>query len=364
MNFSGAFLSRLNFLAGSLGLLYQKHSQLIVLGDKANWVLNWEVRELLRITQRIGIPVSDRKIFKYIRNQAIYLVDQFHVSDDRFFQTGSRVGVSYFHGRLFDLDASFNPLFKNFKKNRERISAIQVSNLEFKKFLLNEGFDKDTLFHIPIPINISFFPFQTRESKIHARRKFKVPQSAVTVGSFQKDGSGWGEGSDPKIIKGPDVFVESIRLLRERVKELFVVLSGPSRGYVKKELAKLGIPFTHVYVNDYREVGDLFQLLDLYIVSSREEGGPKAVLESMASGVPLVSTRVGQASDIVEHGKTGWLANVEDADALAHWSMVALGNSAATREIVTAARLRAEEFDYACFDDRWKQLFSRMITEI
>ena len=134
------------------------------------------------------------------------------------------------------------------------------------------------------------------------------------VGSFQKDGVGWGDGQEPKLIKGPDVFLEAMELLRIRVPELFVLLSGPARGYVKTGLDRLGVPFKHLYVDSYPEVGQLFQALDAYIVSSRQEGGPKAVLESMASGVPLVTTRVGQAMDLVHHDVNGWMVESEDYD--------------------------------------------------
>jgi glycosyltransferase involved in cell wall biosynthesis len=41
--------------------------------------------------------------------------------------------------------------------------------------------------------------------------------------------------------------------------------------------------------------------MDIYIVTGWHEGGPKAVLESMAAGVPLVTTRVGQAMDLVQN---------------------------------------------------------------
>jgi len=63
-------------------------------------------------------------------------------------------------------------------------------------------------------------------------------------------------------------------------------------------------------------VAHYFQLCDMYIISSREEGGPKAVLESMACGVPLISTKVGMAPDIINHGKDGFLCDVEDKDSL------------------------------------------------
>jgi glycosyltransferase involved in cell wall biosynthesis len=77
------------------------------------------------------------------------------------------------------------------------------------------------------------------------------------------------------------------------------------------------VPYKHTYIKSYPDVAKLFQALDVYLVASRQEGGPKAILESMASGVPLVTTRVGQAMDMVKHGENGWMADVEDLESLA-----------------------------------------------
>ena len=65
------------------------------------------------------------------------------------------------------------------------------------------------------------------------------------------------------------------------------------------------------------ELGRAYHALDVYLVPSRQEGGPKAVLESMATGVPLVTTRVGQAQELVEDGRNGLLVGVDDSEALA-----------------------------------------------
>ncbi len=62
-----------------------------------------------------------------------------------------------------------------------------------------------------------------------------------------------------------------------------------------------------------------YEAIDLCIVASRDEGGPRAVLESMAIGVPLVTTRVGQAADLVRHEENGWMVEVEDVDGLVAW---------------------------------------------
>ena len=56
--------------------------------------------------------------------------------------------------------------------------------------------------------------------------------------------------------------------------------------------------------------------MDLYLVTSRVEGGPKAILEAMAAGIPTVSTKVGMTPDIIKEGYNGLLADVKDVEAL------------------------------------------------
>ena len=60
----------------------------------------------------------------------------------------------------------------------------------------------------------------------------------------------------------------------------FVLLSGPSRGYVRRRLEAAGIPHAHTNAASYRDIPALYHALDLYIVASRQEGGPKAISQT------------------------------------------------------------------------------------
>jgi glycosyltransferase involved in cell wall biosynthesis len=148
-----------------------------------------------------------------------------------------------------------------------------------------------------------------------ARGQLGIPKDAVCIGSFQKDGVGWNAGLEPKLIKGPDIFLRSVERLAGQHR-VFVLLTGPARGYVKNGLDQLGIPYHHMYLSNYQEIAAYYQCLDLYLVTSRDEGGPKALLESMATGVPVVSTKVGMAPDIMTNGQNGFLADVEDVEGI------------------------------------------------
>jgi glycosyltransferase involved in cell wall biosynthesis len=185
------------------------------------------------------------------------------------------------------------------------------------------------------------------------------------VGSFQKDGNGWGEGLEPKLIKGPDIFIETMEQLKSKIPELFVLLTGPARGYVKSGLERLGIPYRHIFLKNYPEIGRQFSAIDLYLVTSRQEGGPKAILESMAAGTPLVTTRVGQAMDIVRHGQNGWMVDVEDVEGLAKWAYhVYQTPRAELEQVLIQGRTTAEQHTYANQISLWHNFMDGFVEMV
>ena len=98
------------------------------------------------------------------------------------------------------------------------------------------------------------------------------------------------------------------------------------------------------------------------MITSREEGGPRAVLESMASGIPLVTTRVGQAMDLIEHNKNGWMVDVEDVEGLAHWTKYAIENSNSLDDILFAARKTAEDHCYSAQIPLWRKFMDGFVS--
>lgn len=335
---------------------WKPHSRLLVSGDSASWVLDWEKRELSNIAHKLGISLLPPEFLTSARNQSIFYYSQFILLETNYLEQAHHIGFSYFHGRPGTPDVpQFSECYQRLCQFHSHVQRIQVSHSEMKNIILDSGIAPEKVFLIPIGINRSFFSPQTPESRQKVRQKYNIPASAVVVGSFQKDGVGWEEGLEPKLIKGPDIFLKTLELLKLKVPELFVLLSGPARGYVKKGLERLQIPYCYYYLSNYPEVGELFQILDLYIVASRQEGGPKAVLESMASGVPLITTRVGQAMDLVQHGKNGWMVDVEDTEGLAYWAEYALNNSNERDLAILAGLQTAKANSYDAQIPLWRE---------
>jgi glycosyltransferase involved in cell wall biosynthesis len=342
---------------------WKPYSRLILYGDSVGWSLDWDMRELSAISRRLGVRLA-HPIWKHAAApQSFFFASQFFLADEDWFRfLPGRIGFSYFHGLPKTGDELMDRVYRGLCVHHELIARVQVTHTEMYDVVLNTGIDPSKVFFIPIGINCGFFPFRTRENVDAIRKSLGIPQSAFVVGSFQKDGVGWGDGVEPKLVKGPDVFLSVIRRLKSKISELYVLLTGPSRGYVKRGLEELGIPYKHVYYKHYPEVARMFAALDLYIVSSRQEGGPKAVLESMATGVPLVTTRVGQAMDLVKHGENAFMTDVEDVDALASYALQVYRSSQADLQpMLDAGRKTAEANSYESQTPLWAEFMKGFV---
>ncbi len=337
------------------------HSKLFFVGDSANWVLNWEICEIQKIARRLGITACTTQGFGIFRQSVFYFSKYVLRKPQIYLNRSSNIAFPYYHGYPSSGETAAVECYQNLKKYHQRIAKIQVSHSYMKEIILDSGIDPNKVLLIPIAINSDFFQLQSADSKKHARHRYGIPQEAMVVGSFQKDGNGWGQGNEPKLIKGPDIFLKAVGILKKSVPELFVLLSGPARGYVKKGLERLKIPYKHIYLRYYPEIGQLYQCLDLYIVSSREEGGPKAVLESMASGIPLVTTRVGQAMDLVTHRKNALMVNPEDFEGLAFCGEEILADTQLRERIVKRGFSVANANTYSAHLHRWKVFFDGFV---
>jgi glycosyltransferase involved in cell wall biosynthesis len=315
---SGALRRLAKPVAATVTRGWPPRSRLFLVGERAGWSIDHDLLELAALAGGLGVRVAHTRLQASSTGQAAFFGSQFSLLCEPWQRPRHALGTAYFHGRpgtpgMPEYDEAYRVL----AAHHDELARVQVTHAEMHELVLSSGIDPAKVFRIPIGINLEHFSPQTRESRETARAQLGLPAGAFVVGSFHKDGVGWGEGREPKTVKGPDVLLEALGLLRTRVPELHVLLSAPARGYVRTGLEERGIPFVHRCLDRYEEIGQLYRALDAYVVPSRQEGGPKGVLEAMASGIPVASTRVGQAAELVRDGVNGWLVDVENAEALA-----------------------------------------------
>ena len=345
-------------LVGARTARWLPASRLFVVGDGGGWSVDEDAAHLAATAERLGIEVAPARWARFAGRQAVFHTSQFVAVLPRWLDSSHSLGVAYLHGRPGTPGMpEFDTCFEALRSRHERFARIQVTHAEMHDLVLGAGVRPERVFRIPIGIDLEHFPLGDPARRSAARAALGLPAAAFVVGSFQKDGVGWDEGLEPKLIKGPDTLVSVLERLRDRVPELVALLVGPARGYVRRELERLGVPYRHVRAGSRPDVARAYHALDAYLVTSRQEGGPKAVLESMGAGVPLVTTRVGQAQELVSDRGNGLLAEVDDSEALVEAVAAIHGDDALAAALRDAGRRTAEEYALDRLDPAWARLF-------
>ena len=184
---------------------------------------------------------------------------------------------------------------KDFNKLDKYVDEYHVISLKTKDQL--SGLTKKKITSIPFWINQdNWFHIEDKEK---LRLELNFQNDDYLVGSFQRDT----EGTDlisPKLIKGPDIFIDIVKKIKKDKPKLKILLTGTRRQYVIGKLNEAKIPFDYVEMADLELVNKLYNILDLYLVTSRIEGGPQAILECALTKTPILSTDVGVASEILD----------------------------------------------------------------
>jgi glycosyltransferase involved in cell wall biosynthesis len=337
-------------------------SRLFVVGDELGWSIDDDRVRLTAAARRLGYEVAPQSWARFARRQAVFHPNHFDALRPRWLESTHRLGLSYFHGRpgthgYPEFDRAYDAL----RRNAARIDRVQVTHAEIHGLVIAAGVDPEKVFRIPIGVDIARFPLGDASDRTSARAAFGLPEAAFVVGSFAKDGVGMGDGLEPKLVKGPDTLVASLGQLRESIPELFVLLTGPARGFVRRQLEGLGVPHRHVHLRSRDQLAAAYHALDVQLVASRQEGGPKAALEAMAAGVALVTTRVGQAAELVVEGENGLLADVDDVEGLVGAVTRIYEDREVGERLRSAGRLTAEAHADERLDRHWAELLDGFV---
>ncbi len=326
--------------------------------EGADWVIDCEWQA---VSERLNIPKTIRSKTTStslgLKNKIIHFgsVGTFITTKGcKKVHSSNTVILTWFH--VVDEDERL----KFITEINQKVSFVHTACEITRAKLIKAGLVDTKIIVIPLGVDLkSFVPASTEDKKAF-RKDLGIPENVFVIGSFQKDGNGWGEGETPKLIKGPDAFCDVVEKLAEK-HPLHILLTGPARGYVKNRLTELGIKYTHTYLTDLNGIVPYYQILDLYLVCSREEGGPKALLESMACGVPLISTRVGMAPELIVDGKNGYLVEIDDKINLVSKAEKILSDSSARAEMVRNGLQTIKTYNYdSLVELYWENFYSKL----
>ena len=176
-----------------------------------------------------------------------------------------------------------------------------------------------------------------------------------------------GRPSDPR--KNMRLLLEAYGLLRERLPDApkLMLVGGQLRSADRAAAAGLGIG-DHVAVRadvTPEELAPLYRQASLFVLPSNEEGLGIVILEAMASGLPVVSTRCGGPETCVVEGETGYLTPVGDAQALAQRMQALLEDDALRQRLGRAGRaLVNERFSLQAAGKPFLDVYDRLLGRV
>ncbi len=208
---------------------------------------------------------------------------------------------------LARLDLLFNAVghVGNHLRYRAFLTGALCENREVLAWLTGPGgWAGDDVHCIPSGVDTSIFQPAPRPGDIAAGLGIGAEDVVV----------GWlGRLSEEK---SPEVFVELARRCRDLPNLHFVMVGGgPMTDRIKRRMAKLPKGTRLHFLGLVDDVAAIYPLYDIYVLTSRVDGRPIAVIEAMASGCAILASRVGGLPDLVPDGVAGLL--VEPADAAA-----------------------------------------------
>src|SRR6202012_4438251 len=136
-------------------------------------------------------------------------------------------------------------------------------------------------------------------------------------------------GPDKKIIlfgaanindrrKGISYLVDALQLLKKDHPvdaQVEMVIFGKNKGF---DVNALPFPVHELnIINSQEEIAEVYSMADVFVTPSIEDNLPNTVMESLASGTPVVAFNTGGIPEMVDHLQNGYLAKFKDADDMA-----------------------------------------------
>lgn len=142
---------------------------------------------------------------------------------------------------------------------------------------------------------------------------------------------------------------------------LLVVGDGPVDG-LRAVAGQLGVGDRVVFTGPRKDVPELLAAMDAFIHPALAESFGMVIIEAMAMALPIVSTPVGIAPEVVQTGSTGVLARATGADALADAVRELVAMRDRWPQLGAAARARVEEFTASRMATSYNALYDRWLS--
>ncbi len=196
--------------------------------------------------------------------------------------------------------------------------------------------------------------FKPAEEKQEAKKKFGFKPDSFVIGIVGR--------LDP--VKDHETLFKAFKVFSDNNSKsscLVVIGTGQLEERLKAIVKELDISQQVIFTGGTDRAPEFYRCMDVYVLPSIFEGISNTILEAMASGLPVITTRVGCNTELVEDGKTGFLFNPGDYRSLAEKITAYFKNPSLVREHGLAGRARTEkDFSLSVMVKKYERIYSSL----
>jgi len=161
--------------------------------------------------------------------------------------------------------------------------------------------------------------------------------------------------------KGVYELIDAFNMVNMEKKKLVLVGDFAKKMEHLKGIEDENIIFTD-RISDRKILNSFYQCADIFVLPSRFEGMPNAVLEAMSYGLPIITTKIAGMIDLVNDGENGFLVPIQDPEELA--GKMELITKQDYKRMGERSRERAErDFSWSSVAERTIKVFEEVINE-
>ncbi|MBI2793542.1 MAG: N-acetyl-alpha-D-glucosaminyl L-malate synthase BshA [Ignavibacteria bacterium] len=162
--------------------------------------------------------------------------------------------------------------------------------------------------------------------------------------------------------------MDCVRVLQEVRKtlpaKLVLVGDGPDRSETERLVREMGLNDYVIFLGKQTALPEILSVADLFLLPSQQESFGLSALEALSASVPVIATNVGGVGEVVEHGASGFLAELGDINRMARYCVDLLSSPKKMASFQAAARKRAvEKFDISLIVPMYEELYKRIVEE-
>ncbi|MBL4796370.1 MAG: glycosyltransferase family 4 protein [Oleispira sp.] len=299
------------------------------------------------------------ELWKLIRKNEIDLVISYHEKSDiinyvlRLLPGISFTSVSSKRDMGFKLEGNLKRLMYFITPKLKNITAPSRS---IAKQMVDEfGIPQHDTHVIPNGVDLAAYNIMTDEGRIKLKGKLGLPINTRVMSSV-----GW-----LKPVKGHKYLLDAFSLFTKKHSSKWILVllgEGELEDELKAQAKKLGILDNVFFVGFQDNVQEWLGASDLMVSATLSEGLSNALIEAVATGLPIIATNVGGNPEVVEHGFNGLLVESEDSLALCNAIEEITSNEKKYLDMSKNSRIKAErDFSNDTMVERLETLYKSLL---